>query len=127
MLDEPFAPALRRVRRAVESANLIIRGELDLTARLRKAVLMNVPPCTVLFASLAEWAPEDLIRDSTTAALIPLHIVVSARGDWTEVHFLRALPLLDDPSQHPGLLKLAGLQAAISRAVARIGMRSLDA
>jgi uncharacterized protein (DUF302 family) len=127
LLDEPFAPALTRVRRAVKSADLVIRGELDLAARLRKAVLMSVPRCTILFVSLAELAPEDLARDPTSAALIPLHIVVSARGDWTEVHFLRTLPPIDAPSQHPGMPKLASLHAAISRTVERLGMRCLDA
>jgi uncharacterized protein (DUF302 family) len=127
LLDEPFAAALKRVRRALKSSQLVITLELDLAARIRKALLISVPPCVVLFASCSSWTAQDFVLDLTAAALTPLHIVVSARGARTEVHFLRSQPALVEPSEHTGLAKLASLQAAISYALEGIGMRSLDA
>jgi uncharacterized protein (DUF302 family) len=127
LLDEPFATALKCVRAALESANLVTAGELDLAVRIRRALLISVPPCSVLFASSPAWTPEELALGPTSAALTPLHIVVSARGARTEVHFLRSLPRLDEPLQQPALTKLARLQGAISQAIEKIGMRGLNA
>lgn len=125
LMDEPFEPALKRMREALESFHLVIAGELDLMTRIRKALLIGIPPCVVLFASLPALTVEDFRADLTRTILTPLHIVVSARGAQTEVHLLRSLPA-PEGSQHPGLTTLARVQAAILNAVESIGMRRLD-
>ena len=126
LMDEPFAPALKRIRKALENSRLVITGELDLAARIRKTLLIGIPPCVVLFASFPVLTAEDSALDLTGAALTPLHIVVSARGPRTEVHFLRRLPALEEPSQPPGMARVASLQVTISRTIEAIGMRELD-
>lgn len=127
MLDEQFVQALKRVRTALENAHLAIAGELDLAARIRKTLRISVPPCVVLFAAYPEWTTQEYWDlGSTVGTLIPLHIVVSARGDWTEVHFLRSLPTLNEVLHRSVLAKLGALQAAVSLVVEKIGMRNLD-
>jgi hypothetical protein len=84
---------------------------------------MIIPPCLVLFASSSTRAMEELAAHPYGAVLTPVHIVVSARGSQTEVHLLRAVPLLDGPWERPALTTLT----AIHHVVETIGMRSLDA
>jgi hypothetical protein len=127
VLDERFATALKNVRAALENASLVITGELNLAARIQRTLRIGLPPCVVLFASSAQWTPPESALDPFSAAMMPLHIVVSARGARTEVHILRTLPGFDEPLQQPGFARLAQLQSAISHAVERLGMRSLNA
>jgi len=75
---------------------------------------------------MAAWPAEDLPLDPCAAALTPLHIVVSARGPRTEVHFLRALPGSNRPPIFPCRYAAGRLQAEIARVLGKIGRRSLD-
>jgi hypothetical protein len=61
--------------------------------------------------------------ESDAEAVVPLHIVVSARGAVTEIHILRALPRPDAPLDPWTRGALARLQSAISETIGRIGMR----
>jgi hypothetical protein len=127
-IDEPFAGALKSLRAVLVGPNLRITHELDLSARIRRALMMNIPPCVVLLASPAARTTEELASDSDPweAALSPLHIVLSARGSRTEVHFLRSLPPNEGALERPALDVLRQLQGAVSHAVEKIGMRCLD-
>jgi uncharacterized protein (DUF302 family) len=50
-IPEPFDEAVRSLRRVLAEASLKITGELDLSERLQRRLLVNTPPCLVLFAS----------------------------------------------------------------------------
>ena len=113
-IGEPFGKALRRVRTALADADLEICGEWDLASNIRDTLMVSLPPCVVLFASSAACAGEDVLADPPAAAMVPFHIVVSACGSETEVHFLKALPAVGQ------------LQGAVSRAVEKIGRRVLE-
>ena len=125
-IAEPFAAALKAVRSALSCSGVSISGELDLSDRLERSLNLNLPPCVVLFGSLPVLMTRDLADDPCTAALAPLHIVISARGPQTEVHLLRALPLCADGVPPWALACLGRLQATVYRAIERIGVRDLD-
>ncbi|HUA63151.1 MAG TPA: hypothetical protein VML19_30635 [Verrucomicrobiae bacterium] len=125
-IDEPFSRALKQLRKALAAANVKISGEIDMADRVRGSLLLSVPPCVVLLAWMAAWPAEDLPLDPCAAALTPLHIVVSARGPRTEVHFLRALPGSNRPPIFPCRYAAGRLQAEIARVLGKIGRRSLD-
>lgn len=122
VLDEPFATALRSLRSAFDRAHLAIFGEVDLAVRIHRTLRVDVSPCVVLLVWFPRWSIEQFPRDAASASLVPLHIVVSACGARTEVHFLRSLPRLEEP----GATKLSRLQATVLEAVEKIGMRSLS-
>ena len=126
LINEPFAGALKSLRAILTGPKLRITRELDLSARIRKALQMNIPPCIVLFAEPAARTAEDLAAASFGATLTPLNIVVSARGSRTEVHFLRACPRLDGRGDQPALATLGQLQGALFQAIEKIGMRCLE-
>lgn len=126
LMNEGFASAVKRLRKALRASNVIITGELDLAARIWKALRITVPPCVILFASSSTWTAEDMSLDLTSAAKWPLHLVISARESKTEVHFLRIPPAPEEPSQRAGWAALAAMQAAISLVVETIGMRKCD-
>jgi len=127
LIDEPFAKALKRMRTALAEANLRIAGEIDLSFRIRRTLLMNIPPCTVLLALPSRHITGELASDPRGAALTPLHVVVSARGARTEVHFLKARPQLDAFLEQPLLATVEQLQRALSQTLEKIGMCSLGA
>jgi uncharacterized protein (DUF302 family) len=127
LIDESFVAALKHLRMAVQAANLTIRGELDLAQRVRRKLMLNVPPCVVFFVSSPTWMQEELPADPYVAAVMPLHIVVSSRGLQTEVHFLRASLHLRGTMDRTWFATLKRLQALITQAIEKIGMRNLEA
>jgi len=124
LVSEPFEAAVKSLRRVLADANLKLAGELDMSSRIRKRLLIGTAPCRVLFVTAAPAAFEELSADPRAAALTPLHIVVSARGSQTEIHLLRALPAENGPLDRPTMEVFRHLQARIARAVERIAMRS---
>jgi hypothetical protein len=118
LIAEPFERAVKIVRRALSGANLKLTGELNLSGRIQKHLLIDTAPCLLLFASPA--APVDLSH----ASLTPLHIVVSGKGSQTEIHVLRVLPRDNGPLDRVAVAALGELQSTISQAIARIGMRA---
>ena len=123
LIAEPFDRAVKLVRRVLAAANLKIVGELNMSGRLQRALLIQTVPCTVLFAS-PSTPPGRLATDPQEAALTPLHIVVSARGSHSEVHVLRVLPRHDGTLDLRAIAVSSLLQTAIAQAIATIGMRA---
>jgi uncharacterized protein (DUF302 family) len=124
-IPEPFDEAVRSLRRVLADAGLKITGELDLSGRLQRRLLVDTPPCLVLFAGPA---PPVLLWPSGhpgTAALTPLHIVVSARGLQTEVHVLRIPPPQDGEADASAMAVLGRFRAQLSQAIEKIGMRAV--
>jgi len=122
-VSEPFDQAVRSLRKALADGKLKLAGELDMSSRIRQKLLIGIAPCRVLFVT-AELPAEPLDCCPSTAALTPFHLVVSARGSQTEIHFLRALPNQNGPMDQPMMTAFRHLQARITQAVERIGMRS---
>lgn len=124
LINEPFAWALTRVRTALRNAGFTISGLFDVSAHFRRSLVMNLPPCVVVFAISSEWAAE-MSSEPGAAVLFPLHIVLAARGAQTEIHFLTSLPHLDSTREGPALASLGRLRLAVSSAVESVGGRNL--
>jgi uncharacterized protein (DUF302 family) len=110
VIAEPFDLAVRLVRKVLAEASLKITGEMNMSGRIQRALWIQTAPCLVLFASPAAFAAEP-----DAAGLTPLHIVISARGEQTDVHVLKVLPRDSEVSSR--------LKAAIAEAIETIGMR----
>lgn len=123
LIAEPFERAVKIVRRALSGANLKLTGELNLSGRIQKHLLIDTAPCLLLFACPATPIPATPVGLSQ-ASLTPLHIVVSGRGSQTEIHVLRVLPRDNGPLDRAAVAALGELQSTISQAIARIGMRA---
>ena len=124
LIARPFEQAVKLLRKVLSRANLKITGELNMSGRIQRRLLITTPPCLVLFASPATPIIEGAVPEPGPAALTPLHVVVSARGSQTEIHILRVLPREDGPLDRVAVAALGRLQAAISQAIEKIGMRA---
>jgi len=122
LLQEQFANGLKRIRGALEGAHFAVAGELDLSGRMRRKLGVGLPPCLVLFAAPREWMGAQGAGDPTLDLLLPIHVVVAAAGFHTEVHFLRSLPRTESGTSRV----VSDLQATVSRAIEKIGMRKLE-
>lgn len=125
LVSEPFELAVKSLRKVLADANLKLAGELDMSRRIRKRLLIGAAPCRVLFVAATPAAFEEPGADPRAAALTPLHIVVSARGSQTEIHLLRALPARNVSLDRPTLDVFRHMQARVAQAVERIAMRSI--
>jgi hypothetical protein len=123
-IAEVFEPAVQLVRGSLADANLRITGELNMSRRFQRALLVQTAPCLVLFACPAT-APDDFPADTAEAAITPLHIVIAGRGSQTDVHILRVLPRDPDGvvrrAEGPAAARMV---AMMTQAIERIGMRS---
>ena len=123
VIPEPFERGVRILRQALADADLRITGELNMSQRIQKSLLVVTAPCLILFACPAEGFDEKDRPTACDAAVTPLHIVVSAQDSCTEVHILKVLPRDDGPIDRTNVAALARLQSAISQAIGKIGMR----
>ena len=121
---EPFEQAIRSLRKVLTGGNLEITGELDMSARIRQRLLISTAPCRVLFVDARASVLENRAADPYTAALMPLHIVVSARGSQTEIHVLRASPADRGGLDRPEATAFRTLLKETAQAIERIGMRA---
>jgi len=115
-LPESFDGAVRAVRRVLAEAGLKVSNELDMAGRLQRRLQVHTQACKVLFVSPGGKA-------SGAAALTPLHVVVSERGDHSEIHILRVHPPADGAED--SMMELGMLRARIADAIERIAMRAL--
>jgi uncharacterized protein (DUF302 family) len=123
-IPEPFDEAVRSLRRVLGEAGLKITGELDFSGRLRSRLLVGTTPCLVLFAAPRTPVFTGSSGDPGVAALMPLHIVVSARGQQTEVHVLN-VPAPEGAEDGSSVAVLGRFRGRLGQAIERIGMRAL--
>ena len=88
VLEEPFEPALKTLRRALAEEQLSIVVELDAAKRIRHALDIVVSPCRILFVENPLFMLEATAIDRSSAVFIPLHLVVSSSGARTLIHVL---------------------------------------
>jgi uncharacterized protein (DUF302 family) len=124
LVQEPFEQALPALRRVLAQANLPVTGELDMSTRLRESLLIGVAPLRVIFLAAPPWTFGRLSESPGIVALTPLHIVVSARGAQTEIHFLRAVPKSQSAMDDATMKAIHRLLERVAQAVERIAMRA---
>ena len=124
LLAQPFEEGVALLRRALAEANLRVTGELNMSNRIRRSLLIGTTPCVVLFAGPHPEARETAAGHSRDSVLTPLHVVASAKGSCTEVHILRALPRPDSPVTPAAMAMIGELQTKLSEVIGRIAMRA---
>lgn len=122
LIAEPFDQAVKSLRAALTAAHLRIVEELNISRRIQRELGMHTVPCLVLLMTPAAPDGLDLLTDPCAVALTPLHIVISARGQHTEMHVMRFPPMESDGLSRPALAAFGRMQMAISQAIQKIGM-----
>jgi uncharacterized protein (DUF302 family) len=84
-IDEPYAVALRMVRIALARQGLRAPAELDITARIRQELGVEVAPCIVLYVDDPEVLLGAFVFNRGAALLIPQPLVVTGDNDYTDV------------------------------------------
>ncbi len=120
-IAEPFDRAVQMVRRALAGADLRITGELNMSGRIQRSLMIQTAPCVVLFVCPAA-APESFSADRAATALTPLHVVVSSRGSQTDVHVLHVLPHGVGKSEASPVL--SRMVMVMGQAIEAVGMRA---
>src|SRR3982751_4673709 len=88
MVPLPLKEALKLIRRALAEEGLTIAADFDMAGRVRKALRLDLPPCTVLCVDCPMSLLEALALDRSAAVLLPLHLVVAGQDGSTLVHLL---------------------------------------
>jgi uncharacterized protein (DUF302 family) len=122
-IAEPFLQTLKSLRRAFFAQGLKVSKELNISSRIRQKLLIGTDPCAVLLVSPSAETGRALASDPCAAGLTPMHVVVSSRGDQSEVHILSVLPADATSVDRMAIAALSRLQAGIVQAVEKIGMR----
>jgi hypothetical protein len=123
LIAEPFPQALRSLRRVLSAGDLKITGELNISGRIWRSLLIGTAPCVVLLVWPSAVPRKTLGSDSCAGALAPLHVVVSGRGSQSEVHVLRMLPNDGGLLDRRTMASVNQTQAEIVQAIEKIGMR----
>ena len=122
-IAEPFAQAVKSVRRVIAAKDLRVTGESSVSGRIWRSLSIGTAPCVVLFVWPPAASVNDLALDSRAAALAPLHVVVCDRGSNSEVHVLR-IPVNEFGRLNRAATAVIGqTQVDLLEALETIGMR----
>lgn len=80
-----FEPALKRIRQALAKRQLSIAGEYDIAGNLAQDTGEKPTPARLLLVDSPLLLFEALALDRAAGVFIPLHVLVSAGGDRTQV------------------------------------------
>jgi len=123
VIPEPYDRAVRRLRQALSGRGLSISSELDLAERIQRELGIGVGPSCIFYVDSPGLLLEAITLFPPAAALLPLHIVVAAQGNQTEVHLLSpSHPYL---TAIPALVRapITRLQTELTGALQKIAMR----
>ena len=119
-IPEPVEEALKVIREALARAGLSVVGELDISRRIQRSLGIGMAQCKVLYVCSKQSMPEAINVCAAVGIFLPLHVVVSARGEQTEIHLLA---FLSSNSGDPLVSAVNGLQDEVSRAIEKIAMQ----
>src|SRR5579864_35164 len=91
-IPESFEAALKLIRAALYRAGLSVPGELDISGRIQRSLGIGMAPCRILYVCSKQSSLEVTNVCPAVGIFLPLHLVVSARGEQTEIHVLASLP-----------------------------------
>jgi uncharacterized protein (DUF302 family) len=123
VLHRPAGEAVRIVRRALEKEGLEVSADCDLSARVRRAFRIQLPPCRVLYVDSPLALLEALVLDQTAAVVLPLHLVIEGQDGHTLVHMLHPASGLCSRLSAPAKASLSKLQAQVIQAIESVAAR----
>jgi uncharacterized protein (DUF302 family) len=121
-ISEPFDRALRAVREALTRADLSVVSEVDVSARVKRELNMGFVPCRILLVDSPCLLLEAAALDRAAAALMPLHLVISARGPETLVCWMSPTAIEGVRLPMAAAQPLLKLQAMLTRVMEQIAM-----
>ena len=119
-IPEPVEEALKLIRGALGRAGLSVLGELDISGRIQRSLGIGMAQCKVLYVCSQQTILEAINVRPAVGIFLPLHLVVSAHSEQTEIHILASLP---SNSGDPLVSAVNGLQDEVSRAIEKIAMQ----
>ncbi len=122
-IQKPLNEAIKLLRRALAEGGLEIAADLDMAARIRKALRIEFTPCRVLLVDCPVALLEALALDRSAAVLLPLHLVVTGQDGFTMVHFLNPAAALYSGLPVTARAAVSKLQARVAVAVESISIR----
>ena len=95
-ISEPFESALKLIRAELARAGPRVLGELDISGTIQRILGIGIAPCKVLFVCTQQLILKATNVRPAVRFFLPLHILVSARDEQTEIHLLASLPPASD-------------------------------
>ena len=95
VIAEQFDKALKLVRQELAKHDLSVTGEFDVTENLSRDSGRMPDRARLLLVDCPLLLFEAVALDRAAGVLIPLHVLVSAAGDRTQVVFVEASTLFD--------------------------------
>lgn len=123
LIPQPFDRALKKLRSALFEREVSICTELDLSGRLHRELGLRLAPSRVLFVDCPELLLRAMAFHGPVSVFVPLHVVVTGRGEQTEVHVLNSLRFAGTGVPQSVRLPVYRLQAQVACALQKIGMR----
>jgi uncharacterized protein (DUF302 family) len=118
---EPFESATKRVREALVREGFAVLAELDISRQIQRALGIELAQCTVLYVCFRQSFLEAVREHSKAGVLLPLHVVVSACRERSEIHMLAAVDR-NGANPEPVLECVNRLQNEIAGVIDRIAM-----
>ena len=122
LMQQPFEAGLRSVRRALAESGLDVVEELNLSRSIERMLGIVTPACTVLCVWSFRQLEEMILDQELMPGLLPLHVVVSARGNQTDIHVMGLLPC-DGTLPSSTLAPVIAMQTYVARTLDKIAMR----
>ena len=113
IIPEPFEKAIKLIRQVLREEELKIPMELNVSRRLRRELGIGLGECKVLCVDCPASVLEAMAVDRSAGLLLPLHVVVSGRNQWTQVH-------LPNPASIQGNSLAIGAKVSVSKLLARV-------
>lgn len=123
LIRQPLGQALKLLRSALAEGGVEIAVDLDMAARIRKSLRIELSPCRVLCVDSPMELLEALALDRAAAVLLPLHIVVAGQEDVTLVHLLNPAAAIYGGLPVTARAALSKLQARVTQAVMTVSVR----
>lgn len=112
----PYAQALRRIRTVLSGAGLQVAFEVDMAGSIFHSTGVQLAKSALLGVVCPYQLLEACVADPGAAVFLPLHMIVTERGNETEVRLLA-----------PEALRTAGITIAVCLPVYRTLHRIMDA
>ncbi len=124
VIEEGFDRALKLVRNALETQELSIAGEFDVTDSASPNSGTRLGPSRLLLVDSPLLLFEALALDRAAGVFFPLHVLVSAHGDQTQVVCIEPASLVDGRLPVGSSQPLSNLRNRIARALESVVSQS---
>lgn len=88
VVSRPFDKALKLIRQTLKAHGLSIVTEMDLSERISRELGVKLAAYRILFVDTPINLLKFTMLDGAAAAYLPLHVVVVAKGELTDIYIL---------------------------------------